>query len=292
MRLKDHLEKLEYFCAVVESGSLNKASALVFVGQPQLTKIIQQLEDVLNVKLFLRSSKGLVLTRSGDRLYEAAKEILRKADEAEFSIQSSEQNIKGRIVIGTYDSIARYFFPQFLKYLKNAAPHLKVVLRTGRSQEIFSRLQDGDIEIAILVNQGFKDSKILFKNIYSDSFGFYKSPQLSSNFNETIIYLADAHSAQQASFKKLGFSEEVICENLETVRSLAEEDLGVAYLPRRVAQESVRAKKLSPHYIRSKKMDFDSPHSIDLCVKKDLNSDISSLVLAELERFLQIWSKN
>lgn len=63
--LKDHLNKIEYFCIVAETGSLRKASEIARIVQPRLTKVIQELEEVLGVSLIVRSARGISLTKEG-----------------------------------------------------------------------------------------------------------------------------------------------------------------------------------------------------------------------------------
>ncbi len=55
MRLKQHLNKIEYFCMVVEAGSIKKATEVALLGQPQLTTVVKQLENILGEPLLLRS---------------------------------------------------------------------------------------------------------------------------------------------------------------------------------------------------------------------------------------------
>ena len=291
MRLKDHLNKLEYFCAVVEAGSLKRASEIVLIGQPQLTKVVKQLEDILNTPLFLRSSKGVVLTKSGDQLYKFSKQILQKANEAEFSIMSTEGRISGIVRVGTYDSIARYFFPDFLKYLRATAPDLKILLETGKSADVFKKLKNKTLDIAVIVKPTAIPKNIESRRMYTDAFGLYKSPALTSDFQSTLVYFPYPMNNTESVMGQFGFTDPMVCDNLETVRTLAEQSVGVGLLPHRVAKESVMARKLLPHdHPKIKKNTFDN-HDIVLCHRKEQKQDEKQFALNEVERFLQIWSK-
>lgn len=70
------LLKMKYFVTICESGSLTAASKDLFVTQPALSSVIQQLESEYNLKLFERTKSGLFLTKDGEFLYEKAKELL------------------------------------------------------------------------------------------------------------------------------------------------------------------------------------------------------------------------
>lgn len=291
MRLKDQLHKLEYFCAVVEAGSLKRASDIVLIGQPQLTKVVKQLEETLKAPLFLRSSKGVVLTKAGDQLYQFSKQILQKANEAEFSIMSAGDKLSGTIRVGTYDSIARYFFPDFLKYLKATAPDLKIFLETGRSADIFKKLKNKSLDIAVIVKPEQLPKNIKSRKMYTDAFGLYKSPSLSSEFQSTLVYFPYPLNKTETVMGKFGFSESMICDNLETVRTLTEQSIGIGLLPHKVAKESVMARKLTAHnHPKIKKNTFDF-HDIVLCHRDEKLEDENRFTLGEMERFLQLWSK-
>jgi len=278
---------------VAEAGSIKKATEKAFIGQPQLTKVIKQLEDVLEVELFIRSSKGVVLTKPGAELYQAARKILKITNESEFSIKSGEQKLKGNIRIGTYDSIARYFFPDFLKYFRAVMPDLNVFLETGRSSDILKKLSSNQIDIAVVVeSEKAVSSKIQTKVIYRDSFGLYQSPSLTPDFNDKLIYFEYGPNNTKTTMKSFGFDESVVCDNLETVKSLTEQSIGIGLLPHKVAKEGVLSKRLIPYnHSKIKGNSFDY-HDILICYQKNNAAPENQFVFEEIQRFLDLWSKN
>jgi len=292
--LKDHLNKVEYFCLVAEAGSIKKATEKAFIGQPQLTKVVKQLEDVLEVELFIRSSKGVVLTKAGAELYKASKQILKITNESEFSIKSGDQKLKGSIKIGTYDSIARYFFPDFLKYFRAVMPELNVFLETGRSSDILEKLSSSQLDIAVVVDEENKtlSSNIQSKVIYKDSFGLYQSPSLTPDFKDKLIYFDYGPNKTKSTMRSYGFDESVVCDNLETVKSLTEQSIGVGLLPHKVAKEGVLSKRLIPYnHSKIKGNTFDH-HNIMICYEKKKAAPENQFVFEEIQRFLDLWSKN
>ena len=68
---------LETFIKVADSGSFLKASEKLYVSANAVTKQINLLEDRLGVKLFRRSTQGLVLTEAGKLIYTEAKKLIR-----------------------------------------------------------------------------------------------------------------------------------------------------------------------------------------------------------------------
>lgn len=69
--------QLETFLKVADAGSFNKAAEEAFITPTAVIKQINLLEDSLGVKLFIRSHRGLTLTKAGQSLYNDARYIIR-----------------------------------------------------------------------------------------------------------------------------------------------------------------------------------------------------------------------
>lgn len=76
------LQQLIYFSEVAKLQNLTKASSLLYISQPALSKSIQKLEEELDTQLFLRVGKSLQLTEHGRIFYEHVQEILEDLDAA------------------------------------------------------------------------------------------------------------------------------------------------------------------------------------------------------------------
>ncbi len=288
--LKDHLNKLEYFCSVVEEKSFLKASRSSYVSQPQLSKIVKQLEDALDCKLLVRSTTGIEPTAEGESLYKFARKTIDRAKEVQVQLRE-RVDYEGVVRIGTYDSISRYFFPGFLKYLKKVTPGVTVELSTGRSEQMIRELKKGVLDAAITVKSDYNYFGIESKGIYSDSFGLYRANRIPKAFENCMIVFQDALGGVEIKAKELGFKSVHRCDNLETVKSLAEQGVGVGVLPHRVAREAVMEGKLTKHHDESKY--FESrKHDIIISHKKGKLNNATMLSLTEIERFLTIWSQS
>ena len=61
------LQQLKYVVTVAEKGTLSDAAKELFVSQPALTKAIKELEDEMNISIFNRTNKGVIVSLEGDR---------------------------------------------------------------------------------------------------------------------------------------------------------------------------------------------------------------------------------
>lgn len=296
MALKDHLNKLEYFCAIAENRSILRASFSIGITQPQLSRVVKQLEEELAKELLIRKPSGIQLTKDGQELYQSASSIIQQINETERLIKFGKSILEGNIHVGAYDSIARYFFPSFLKYLKKTQPKLNIHLETDRSAQIFEKLKKKELDIGVCVDHvNFKSKTIKKQIIYSDSFGFYYSPGISPQFLEQLIIFPDSielHRGELKSFlKKYKFRSITFSNNLETVKSLCEEGIGVGLLPHRVAREAIFQGKLMSYRKISLTKSL-SPHDIILCRNMSTNKIALTSIELELIHFLTSWSKN
>ena len=74
---------LKYAAEIAKTGSLNKAAENLYMGQPNLSRAIKELEASLGITIFKRSSKGMVATPEGEEFLEYARKILSQIDEVE-----------------------------------------------------------------------------------------------------------------------------------------------------------------------------------------------------------------
>jgi DNA-binding transcriptional LysR family regulator len=103
----DRLAAMETFTAVVEAGSFSAAARRLQIGQPAVSKSIAQLEEHLNARLLLRSTRGLTPTDAGQRFYEHACLAIEEADRAEHSVRESSEGLVGRLRVGAAVTFAR-----------------------------------------------------------------------------------------------------------------------------------------------------------------------------------------
>ena len=74
---------LKYAVEIANTGSINKAAEVLYMGQPNLSRAIKDLEGTLGITIFERSAKGMVPTAEGEQFLEYARKILREIDAVE-----------------------------------------------------------------------------------------------------------------------------------------------------------------------------------------------------------------
>ncbi len=291
MRLINHIQKFEHFINVVEAGSISKGSVKSFITQPQMTKIIKQLEEVTSQILLVRSKDGVRPTQQGLLLYKHAKNVINSTNLIDLELQNQNISPGGHIKIGTYDSIARYFFPEFIKYINKLAPLLKISLVTNKSHLIQEQLRIEELDMAVIVDPK-KIKGITTEEIYTDYFQLY-SPNLQSltEVPERLIYFNDLGENEKIFISQNNFKEFAKCDNIETVKALTEQGLGYGLLPTKVAREGLLQNRLKQYSAKIETIN-ELEHKICFCMKSNDKKEEILFLKKEISRYLKIWSNS
>src|SRR6187431_748149 len=108
---------LYYFYTIAQAGSVSKAAKELRLSQPALSYQLKRLEDFLNVKLFERKGRGLVLTEEGHSALSYAKQIFDAGKEFADGLRDRSEKGRVRIQIGAMDSIPKTSVSELLKYI-------------------------------------------------------------------------------------------------------------------------------------------------------------------------------
>lgn len=118
---------LKYAILVAETGSISKAAEKLYVAQPNVSRAIKELESDLNITIFDRNSKGMVVTPEGEQLIHYAKRILRQIDDMEkiFKYQKKKNVFSISVPRASYISDAFVEFSKCLNNIDNAEVYYK-----------------------------------------------------------------------------------------------------------------------------------------------------------------------
>jgi LysR family hydrogen peroxide-inducible transcriptional activator len=145
------LTQLEYVLAVHKHGHFAKAAEACFVTQPTLSMQIQKLEDDLGVKIFDRSKKPILLTHIGKKLVSQMQAVLFEARKIESLIQQDKKGSKlGSLKVGVIPTVAPYLLPRLLPVCEELYSDLELVIRELQTDQIFTALENDEIDVGIL----------------------------------------------------------------------------------------------------------------------------------------------
>lgn len=122
------LRHLRYFVAVAEAGTFRGAALQLHVSQPPLTRQIQQLEGLLDAKLFERKPRGVELTPPGRVLLEEARNILALVEQAALMTRQAEEGQLGRLDVGIFGSAIYGAVPTIIREFRASHPKVEIIL--------------------------------------------------------------------------------------------------------------------------------------------------------------------
>jgi LysR family transcriptional regulator, transcriptional activator of the cysJI operon len=164
-------DRLFYFYQVGIHGSLHAAGRFLGLSAPTLSTSIKELEGDLETKLFDRSSRGVSLTAQGRLIFDFYQQVYRQMQEFESQLQDLEVVTKKHLRIGTFSSIAVYFWPMVFEHMKFDS-HISYSITVGRSLQILEKLVKKEIDIAVTVGS-MKHGSLIREELYKDEFSFF-----------------------------------------------------------------------------------------------------------------------
>lgn len=111
---------------VCESGSLLKASEVLFISHQALSKSLSLLEKELGAALFYRTPKGMIPTQFGQELLEDSRPILAEWDQLNLKLEESATRHKGKIRLGLSGGLIYFGSKKIWEYFKELHPHTEI----------------------------------------------------------------------------------------------------------------------------------------------------------------------
>ena len=144
-----NLDLYRIFNVVSRNKSFSKAAQELFMTQPAVSQSISKLEKELDIQLFYRTSKGVVLTNEGKLLNEHINSAFGIINAAEDKLLEFKTLKTGQLRIGVGDTISRYFLLPFLEKFHKGYPSIKLNILNGTTTEICNFIKSGKVDIGV-----------------------------------------------------------------------------------------------------------------------------------------------
>lgn len=135
-------EQLRYFLSIARHRSFTEAAREFYVTQPTITHQIAALERELGVRLFLRTTRSVSLTRAGELFLGSAKQMLELDSQARERLRQLSSGAQQALKIGYLNSATRHFLPQIIAEYRQRHPQVRIDL----VQRDAAGLQEGTAE--------------------------------------------------------------------------------------------------------------------------------------------------
>ena len=165
-------KELLYIITIAKEGSVSKAAKKLYVAQPSLSQALKRIEQELNTKLFIRASKGLKLSVSGEYYYKYAKQILKLYEEMKLEIADIEKLQSGSINLGTTNHLSLVLLPEIISKFSKIYPNININITENPSKQLFTDLEQGNISFAImhLLSEDKDDKRFSYEILSKEDF--------------------------------------------------------------------------------------------------------------------------
>lgn len=252
MRISD----LNYLLEVARAKSISGAANKLYLAQTTLSSIVNSIENQLGVQVFVRTSKGVILTPKGEELVAIAEEIVGKFGNME-SLSSQRQGVSQSVEIFAYPSACSFITGHLALKINQMFKNVAFQLKETASTQIVSRVASGGGAVALgssAQHEYFSSqyqahqNDLVFEDLYTDNFCCCVSAKSKfanyQNIDMALLkneYLAITKHYKESAKSSVGqlhkrFEQFAVFPNVDIIKNSIVEHNFISVLPRLVVE--------------------------------------------------------
>lgn len=229
-------DDLKLLISLEKYKTITKTADKLHISQPALTRKLKSLEAELDTQLFIRSRNGVMLTPIAEEILPQILSLSKNFDTIHTYFQTHSDHICGKIKVGFSINYAQYCMASAIADFVKKYPRVQLEIETNQSQNIFRRLSEHQLSLAVVRGKFPWDSgEILFncESVYLIAQHDIKIKEL----NELPFLQRDSESGFSESLKKwfrenkIFPNHQVYIDNITATISLVEQGVGWAVVP-------------------------------------------------------------
>lgn len=236
---------LRMFLALADSLSFSKTAEQLFMTQPSLSKAIRDLEELLGLPLFERTTRQVRLTAGGAQLASVARTVAGEWESGMRRMRSSAEREARLLAIASFPSLAHALLPQVCEALERRHAGARITVRDCTNSAAVAHVQRYEVDFA-LASVAPSHPDLRYEELLRDRFGVVASGRwrrrlrpdmaLDEILHLPLITMTDASTAMRymaAAYLQRGieFRPKMQFDQLGTVEAFVRQQLGVAVLP-------------------------------------------------------------
>lgn len=277
-------KQLKSFAAVVEYQNFSKAAERLHIAQPTISTHVRMLEEELNTRLILRTTKSLEITPQGWDAYRYAVKILDLKDRILDSCSADSRNI---IRIGASTIPSAYILPEVMSRYGEVSPNTYFVINQIHGNEVVDGVMDGQFDVGLtgapadregLVCLPLYENRLVMITPVNERF-IRLQHQCASPLQELLkepMVLREVGSKKSANqyLDAMGISEDRLqvvarVNDQETVKNMVARGMGVSLISEIAARDFVKERRL----LKFSLPDYDSQQHIYLVYRSRFGSE-------------------
>lgn len=249
------IKNLITFKTIVETGSFTAAAEKLNYTQSTITVQINQLEQELQVKLFEKIGRRMVITSAGEKFIPYVNNVITAIDKLQY-FNKELNECEGELHIGVAETYLCYKLPAILKRFTEKAPKSKLYIHSMNCYEIRNQLINGVLDIGIFYENigGYADSLTTHK-LDTYKVALFASPKIAGQFSDFItpsrkidipLIINEPNCIFRQIFEQYLKEKEIVLDHtielgsIATIKRLVENDVGISFLPQFVAETEIK----------------------------------------------------
>jgi LysR family transcriptional regulator, transcriptional activator of the cysJI operon len=268
------IENFKIFADLVETKSFSKAAKLNGITQSAVSQQARSMERNFKSLMIDRSQKQFNLTREGQRIYEAAKDVLHVYEKLLSELQEMKKVISGTIRISTIYSIGLHELPPYIKSFLHEFPLVNVRIEYRRSNLVYEDILHNSVDFGMVAFPQklrqieiipFRDDRLVLITHPNHPLGKSTEVDIKTLAGQKFIGFdpdIPTRKAIDQIFRdhKLEITPVMEFDNIETVKRAVEIDHGIAIVPGATIEQEIRQGTLASVPFRGK--EFSRPLAI------------------------------
>jgi DNA-binding transcriptional LysR family regulator len=149
IRARLKTRQLLLLVALAEEGNIHRAAQVLNMTQPAASKLLKDLEEVLEVPLFERLPRGMRPTWYGETMIRHARVVLASLNQAHDEVQAAKSGQFGQVSVGAITAPGLVLLPPAAALVKQEHPNLHVSVQIETSDVLMERLSQGKVDILV-----------------------------------------------------------------------------------------------------------------------------------------------
>lgn len=170
------IKQIKAFLAIAEYGAFSRASLALHISQPALTRLIQELESSIGLRLLERAQNGTSLTKDGEGFRPVASHFVRELEQSLVDLKHQSRGLRGTVTIAVGTAFGTAVMPSIVQFCRENHPGIKIILRDDNSEGIVRRVTEGDVDFGIGSLVG-DSSKFTIQPLLTAPLGVIASPK-------------------------------------------------------------------------------------------------------------------
>jgi len=240
-----NLREMSYLIAVADLRNFTKAAERCHVSQPTLSAQIKKMEASLDVKIFERDNKHVMITEAGQDIIQSAEKIMHEVERIKEIAEHAHNPFSGTFRLGAFPTLSTYIFPNMVPQIKKLMPDLHLILIEDKTAVLIERLHKGEIDAALLALPVHGDS-LEIKRLFDDSFFLAVFPEhplanttqigMEELSKYSLLLLEEGHCLRDHALEvchqhHISEEQDFRATGLETLRQMVKAGTGITLMP-------------------------------------------------------------